>query len=354
MPWISIDGIKYPSDQLPYTKEYSEHVKNALNFVQEWTSETKQFVLKTSGSTGEPKEILVTRQQMIDSAKQTIKALQLKPNQTSLLCINSNFIGGKMMIVRSLLNQMNLIIEEPTSNPLIKINEVIDFMAIVPLQLNKIITEQSTKKKLNTIKSVIVGGGKVDYTLEDQLQNVTCPVYATYGMTETVSHIALQKLNGQKKSPYFTTLDKVIIDKDDRGCLTINAPVTNHKTIVTNDLVDLIDKNTFRWLGRIDNVINSGGIKIQSEQLERKIEEEFFKMKMTNRFFIYGVDDQLLGNKIILFIEGKDKNKPILDNLKKVLTKFEMPKNIYFIEFFNETDTGKIQRDATVNSFKKA
>ncbi len=351
MAWVLFDTIKHPIDQLDSDIAANPFQNEVLTFINQWYNGQTTFRLTTSGSTGKPQEIEISREQMAISAKNTINALNLLPDQTVLLCINPAFIGGKMMLVRALINNMNIVALEPSSNPLINMGTPVDFIAVVPLQLTNILNNEQTKQKLDEAKAVIVGGGEIGPALEKDLQSITTSILATYGMTETVSHIALRQVNGAAKSKYFTAFDDVILSVDHRDCLTICAPVTNNQTIITNDRVELIDSQRFQWLGRVDNVINTGGIKIQAEEVEQKIEPIISKIS-SSRFFIYGISDELLGQRVTLFIEGEEKNgmSILIDQFKAVLTRFELPKDIVFIQRFIETDNGKIQRQKTIES----
>jgi o-succinylbenzoate---CoA ligase len=355
MAWISFDREKYSIEEIANFKSETVFQKKVVLFIQQWQEGEEKFVLHTSGSTGKPKEITISRNQMCLSAEQTIKALNLLAGQTALLCINPAFIGGIMMLVRALIYDMNIVAKEPSSNPLKDIETQIDFMALVPMQLTGILSEESTKQKLNELKAVIVGGGTIGTSLENDLQEIATPIYATYGMTETVSHIALRKVNGSDKSTHFTAFEQVKVGLDTRGCLTINSPITNHKTIVTNDLVELIDEKKFKWLGRIDNVINSGGIKIHSEELEQKIGSLFAEIGFTPRFFIYGLPHEILGQQVALFIEGEENkaDQNLVKLLKESLSRYEAPKSVAFIKKFVETDNGKIQREKTVKLYSE-
>lgn len=322
--------------------------QNAISFYNDWKNGKKQFELTTSGSTGSPKSIIISKTQMEISASQTIDVLNLKPSDKLLVCINTKFIGGKMMLVRGIINSMLLYVVEPSSNPLRSITQHIDFMAVVPLQLH-IMLNEGEHKKLNKMKAIIVGGAPINKQLKTQLEQLEVPVYATYGMTETVSHIALKRLNGLDRSNYFTSLGDVKITKDNRNCLTVTGSVTNHTVITTNDVVKLINSNQFEWLGRYDNVINSGGIKVNPEQVEKKIEQIFLEINIHQRFFIYGMKDELLGQKVALIIEGDEfDTTPLHQLLLKQLEKYSCPKSIIFIAQFVETETGKIKRSETI------
>lgn len=326
---------------------------NALSFCQQWINGHQQFSISTSGSTGVPKAIQLERKQMQASAKKTIKALQLPTGSNFLVCLNTEFIGGKMMLVRGLEYNMNLYLAEPSSNPFIGIDDTLhlDFAAMVPLQIQTIIEEGGKAlTKLNSMKALIIGGAPVSYSLLQEIEKLKVPIYATYGMTETVSHIALKKLNGVNRSDYFQLLDGIEIKLDNRGCLIIKGDVTNNQTIITNDIIDLVDQKHFRWLGRADNIINTGGVKVHPEQVENQIEKVFNKLELTNRFFIAGQPDEKLGQKVTLFIEGEMFNSVIIkENMNEVLSKYECPKEIHFVLKFAETGSGKLNRKETTH-----
>jgi o-succinylbenzoate---CoA ligase len=320
-----------------------------LQFSKDWLSEKKQFSIFTSGSTGKPKEIILNRDQMVASARMTGLALGLKKDDRSFICLNTEFIAGMMMLVRGFELEMRMTISEPTANPLKNIpsTEKFDFTAMVPMQMQKILEESTDKINiLHGMKAVLLGGSPVSASLEENLQIIKAPVYSTYGMTETVSHIALRRLNGEHRSELYSVLDGVNTGKDERGCLTINAPSTRHHTIITNDLVELTGKHTFRWLGRIDNVINSGGYKIHTDYLEEKIDRIFHEAGIQNRLFISSMPDSEFGEIGVLVVEGRIDQISALKLLKEKLKKFEVPKKMVLIEKFPETPTGKIDRIA--------
>jgi acyl-coenzyme A synthetase/AMP-(fatty) acid ligase len=195
-----------------------------------------------------------------------------------------------------------------------------------------------TMQKQAMVNSAILGGAKLSDTLAHQLQYCNAAVYETYGMTETITHIAAKRIG----TDCFETLPNVSIAKDDRGCLIIQAPNIVSSTIVTNDLVEIISDNQFKWLGRFDNVINSGGIKYFPEQIEAKL-----ALKINQRFFIAGLPDDNLGQRIALFIEGE--KFPLEASIFNELEKFERPKEIHFIPNFIETNN-KLKRFEMVNN----
>ena len=302
-------------------------------FISEWYSTNIEMDLKTSGSTGKPKSISVKKDWMQNSAELTRKTFGLKKGDSALLCMPMKYVAGKMMVVRALELGLDLKVVEPSSNPLKNMDEIIDFAAMVPFQL------ENSLNDLDQVKTLIVGGGQVSPKLVEKLQIESTQVYETYGMTETLTHVAIKPLNGPNISDLFRALDGIHFEKDDRGCLAIHASALNPVPIVTNDLVELIDENSFRWLGRFDNVINSGGVKIIPELVEAKL----LSIIPNNRFFINGESDESLGEKVVLVVEGN-----VIEISFDSLEKFEKPKEIYFISEFLETESGKIRRGETL------
>jgi O-succinylbenzoic acid--CoA ligase len=333
----------------------NDYERDAVNFCHDWLNKKKCFTLFTSGSTGIPKPIELLREQMEVSASSTVSALGLKSGDTSLVCLNTQYIAGIMMLVRGMVLDMNMIITPITSSPLSGLDEntKIDFTALVPLQLQTILEEGESKslKILNLMKAIIVGGASLSSALEDKIQKLSSPVYSTYGMTETVSHIALRRLNGKDRQDYFKTLPGISIDIDDRGCLKIFGKVTKDTWLNTNDLVKLLDKDKFVWLGRIDNTINTGGIKIQPEKVEKALEK--ILSQDGRRYFIAALPHPKLGEAVTLFLEGKEMIDSLLhEKIRSCLDKFEMPKAVLYIDAFPMSATGKIEKKKLQDSFK--
>jgi O-succinylbenzoic acid--CoA ligase len=246
-----------------------------------------------------------------------------------------------MMLVRALTLGWDLDVIESTSNPLQEITKEYDFSAMVPLQLRNSIS------KIDQIKTLIVGGGVVSRELKKAIQTIDTNCYATYGMTETITHIAVKKLNKFSQSELesesvYKTLPDVTISKDKRSCLVIRAPKISDENIITNDVIELISKSEFNWKGRLDHVINSGGVKLHPEEIEQKLSNTIY-----SRFFVAGILDEILGEKCILVIEGE--NYPITKKHFSKLSRFEIPKAIFFIPKFIETGSGKIQRLKTLD-----
>jgi o-succinylbenzoate---CoA ligase len=335
----------------------SSFEKETLSFIQDWLNGKEHFTLHTSGSTGTPKLITVRRDQMIASANATAKALQLKTNDTSLLCIDSKYIGGKMMLVRAFVVGMQITAVEPEANPLEKIprDQCVNFAAFVPYQVQHILVSNGPHS-FDPIKKLIIGGSALPPSTTFQLQSVNSECYATYGMTETISHIALQQLNGHDKQQYFHTLPGIVLQTDERGCLIINAPYIDHP-VVTNDLVELINKEAFYITGRWDNVINSGGYKVIPEKVEATIQKILDDTETKMKFFISGISDPVLGQKVVMVVEA---NSHTVENflrffelLRSSVHRYEVPKAILLSGPFLYTETGKINRLQSLNNIQK-
>jgi o-succinylbenzoate---CoA ligase len=352
-PWIIANGITYNLSEIQQGQFKSNPENSALRFCNSWLNGENEFTLQTSGSTGKPKSIHVTRHQLKASAELTNSFLNLQRGYTSLICLDTRYIAGIMMLVRSMEAGLNMYIVEPTANPFEKIpsHVTIDFMALVPYQLETILGSPH-KIELDKITIALVGGAPLSKEIREDLKSLSCTFYATYGMTETLSHIALQKLNGENTKDFFQTLNNISIEVDQRGCLLINAPHLGSDSIVTNDLVELISKNQFRWLGRFDNVINSGGVKVIPEKIESAITPLMTELNLINRFFISGLPDRTLGEAVILFIEGEmletRLEQTLMQRLKETVGKYEVPKSIRYVSKFIQTDTGKVNKPKTL------
>lgn len=331
-PRFRLNGLSITSDKITtltenLLKSDSETDQALGTFFKDWFNDSEFMEMQTSGSTGTPKKLQIKKQSMIQSALATGSFFDLQPGQKVLNCLPVKYVSGKMMVVRSMVLGLDMDYVAPSSNPLENTKTVYEFVAMVPLQV------QNSLRELNRIKKLIIGGASVDPALDRQLILLSTQTYATYGMTETVSHIALRKI-GERT---YNALPNVTFSTDDRNCLVIEAPGIMDEKIITNDLVELISLSEFIFLGRADNIINSGGIKLIPEKIEEKI---FPYIKQ--RFFVIGKPDPKLGEKLILVVEGK---KTEFDSdIFKVLDTYEKPKEIIFVEKFKETETGKIIR----------
>ncbi len=316
--------------------------KSIFQFITEWLDDKDYVLVKTSGSTGKPKIIQVEKDRMIASAKATNTFFGLDKSKKALLCLPTEYIAGKMMIVRAFVGCFDLHYLEPKSDALLKINDDFDFTAVVPLQLESVLKSENAQL-INRVKKMIVGGAVVRQDLIQRLEQVKTEVWATYGMTETVTHIALQGLNGKYKTDYFQGLPNINFKLDERGCLRINAPAVSRNAVQTNDSVELLNPYQFRFLGRVDFVINSGGIKLSPEILEQKLETY-----IESDFAFSSKADKVLGEKLVLVIEEKTYSREKLEKLdiilKTVFDRFEQPKEILFIQELPKTKNGKLGR----------
>lgn len=292
---------------------------------------------------------------MAASAKMTGKALQLQARDQALVNLNTRYIAGIMMLVRGMELGLHLAIREPSATPLsgFEADVCFDLLSFVPLQLENTLEKEPEKSTvLNCAKAIIVGGAPVSVTLEEMMQTIDAPIYQTYGMTETVSHVALRRLNGLQKQDYYTLLEGVKMAVDERGCAVIDTSLPGLAPVVTNDVIEMITPATFRWLGRADNVINSGGVKVQAEKVEQVIEKIFGNFNIKKRFFVFSLPHMQLGEAVTLFVEGELFNNLTEDYLIKqlhtFLAKYEVPKTIRYVSSFAETPTGKIDKRATV------
>ncbi|MDN3691378.1 AMP-binding protein [Chryseobacterium tructae] len=316
---------------------HSEFEKKVENFLKEWASEEEMVKVQTSGSTGVPKIFGIEKQKMINSAVMTCNFLGLKEEDTALLCLPVEYISGKMMIVRSMERKLNLIISEPSLHPVENLDQEVDFCAMTPLQV------ENSLDKLHLIKNLIIGGAAVSESLKNKILqmnlNRSNRIFETYGMSETLSHIGLKQLMPEPED-YFTVFENVSISLDERGCLAIFAPNVNAEQLVTNDLVEIKNDKQFRFLGRIDNVINSGGAKIFPEALEKLVKKE-----IPNEALFLGLPDESLGQKLILIIEGHQSDEVIRKISDVPFEKnFHKPKEIIFIDQIPRTPNGKVSR----------
>lgn len=315
-------------------------VADFKRFLDDWNNESNTIYQYSSGSTGPPKLVEIPKWKMKASAQMTGDFFELDKMSNCLLCISPNYIGGKMMIVRSELYNLELLIADISSNPLKELNETVDFVAMVPLQVETIL--QDNPEKLDLIKHLIIGGAPVSIELEKRLQERSCSAYSTYGMTETVSHIALKRLNA-KNTAFKAIGDTSFREKEEE--LIIDCPQLQITSLHTNDIVDLIDEHHFHWKGRKDFVINSGGIKIHPEVIEGIIKTTY----EVGEFVVSSIKDVTYGEKIIIVCERNsyDKINQIIENWS--FDRYKKPKNIYIIDPLPRTKNGKLDRMAIRN-----
>lgn len=338
-----LNGFEFKKDDLcrvaySFIKEGEDFEKSVGDFILNWFDEKSYIEITTSGTTGEPKTIQVEKQAMVNSALATGDFFDLQSGDKVLHCLPTKYVAGKMMFVRAFILGLEMDFVAPSLKPLDAVEGNYDFCAMVPMQVKYSIDQ------LHRVKKIITGGVKVHKTLEDLIKNsgITTEIYETYGMSETITHVAAKKIGEEA----FTLLPNIKITQDDRDCLVIDAPSISSEKIITNDIVKIVGENKFIWLGRFDNIINSGGIKMIPELIEEKLAS-----KINRRYIIAGLPDSLLGDRVVLAIEGEpfDLDK---EEIFKGLEKYEKPKEIFFIRHFAETPTGKIIRSESLEKFR--
>ena len=312
--------------------------KSIHSFLKEWESSDELMYVQTSGSTGPPKTIQLKKEHMIISAKKTLSQLQIADASTLHLGLSTKTIAGKMMLVRALVNDSNLIVSEVSTNTLAKINEPIHFSAMVPLQLENYLQSQVNKP----IETIIVGGAPINRQLEQEATKSLSKIYHTFGMTETISHIALRRLSNEANEPY-RALPGIQFSCNINNELMISFPEISEIPIETRDIIELITPTTFNWIGRSDNCINSGGIKFFPENIEQRIGQI-----ISCPFIISSIPDKQLGQCIVLLVESDDSIQFSKNDFSELLGKFELPKYFQTIKEFIKTASGKINRTLTL------
>ncbi|MAN60223.1 MAG: O-succinylbenzoic acid--CoA ligase [Flavobacteriaceae bacterium] len=348
-PSFTFNGLHYESadELLHFAKKLKDHGDDYEihmgKFLEKWLGPDTHILVKTSGSTGKPKKISLSKSAMIHSARATATYFKLGENTSALLCLPANFIAGKMMLVRAMVLGWQLHVVAPEKDALTQYDNDYDFVAMVPYQV------YFSLPALKKVKKLIIGGGPITSDLEQKLQHVPTEAFATYGMTETVTHIAIRRINGPARTEVFSALPTVKFSVDTRNCLRIQAPGIIEEDIVTNDVVKLISATSFEWLGRYDNVINSGAVKVFPEKVEEKLAAH-----ITYPFIIASEIDEALGERIILILEKRD--EALLPNYAQAfatLHPYEKPKRIYTVSEFPYTETGKVKRNDVIQMLRK-
>ena len=348
------------------------------DFLSEWNNGSDRVLVHTSGSTGKPKPMMVEKKRMLNSARITCDFLGLKPGDSALLCMSLDYIAGKMVVVRSIERHLHLISVSPSGHPLKDIdlkdvngkdvNGEITFAAMVPMQVYNTLQVPEERERLTHVRHLIIGGGAIDASLEKELRSLpgNIAIWSTYGMTETLSHIALRRINGAEASEWYQPFDSVKISQTDEGCLVIDAPLVCAETLVTNDIVEIesyiynkvekhekVEKLRFRIKGRKDNVICSGGIKIQIEEVEALL-----KPHLEKPFMIAKKKDEKFGEIAVLLTEDEDLKK-VEATIRRLLSgksddsnksseskshKYWIPREYLHVDHLPLTETGKPKR----------
>ena len=342
---------------MPNVSELDKVKMGIEEFLSEWQNESATVLVHTSGSTGEPKPMWVEKRRMEASARMTCQFLGLHEGDTALLCMSLDYIAGKMMVVRAITCGLRLLTVPPTGHPLAlppssfplppsPSTPPIDFAAMVPMQVWNSLQVPEERERLMAIRHLIIGGGAIDDALARSLVDFPNQVWSTYGMTETLSHIAMRRLNGPDATDWYTPLPGVSLSQTADCCLVIDAPALHDGLLVTNDIVEtspqLIHPSPdsvvrFRVLGRKDNVICSGGIKIQAEEVERLL-----RAHLRVPYIITKRRDPKFGEIVVLLTEGDTTDAEAV--CRDVLPKYWQPRAYVHTDHIPLTETGKTAR----------
>lgn len=316
--------------------------QDIITFALEWLDERNSFFwVPTSGSTGAARKISVSRKQMVQSALATGDHFNLQPGNKVLLALPAHFIAGKMMIVRAMVLGLDLYYLPPEISVIEYVTEDFDFCALIPLQLQFAI-DHELHHQIEKIKMIIIGGAPLSADYQEKIKYLKPHFFATYGMTETITHIAIKSLNRPESSHHYSCLPGIAIDKDENDCLRIFSDRLPQKVIQTHDRIKLISDQEFDILGRADFVINSGGLKIQPEEIEAEL-----KSLIKFEFMIGYKQDALLGQKLVLMIEaqeGQVDTEKIFEQMKSKLAKNHVPKEIVLVPKLFRTENHKMDR----------
>ncbi|HCS21113.1 MAG TPA: O-succinylbenzoic acid--CoA ligase [Bacteroidetes bacterium] len=346
-------GLFLNFDFYPWTKlkNYQGDV-SVLQFCRDWLLGMDAFMRYSSGSTGTPKAISIHRKQMLASVAATAKILKPSSTDQILLNLNPDTIGGTMSLVRAMEWGLNIHVFPADGNPMIPLDHIHPFTlcSLVPLQLHDILKDPESIAKLNQFRVVLLGGAAIDHALFAAIQELRPIVYHTYGMTETCSHIALRQLNGEEKQERFHPLEGVSLRLAEDRTLLIDAPMAIHTSLKTNDLARIYSDQSFEIIGRLDRTLISGGVKMQLDELEALFSPLFPDLS----FFLYGLEDARLGQKMVLVLESEPFSTPELEKkLKELAPAYKAPKAIIFAPRFERTLTGKTDRINTIRKWAK-
>ena len=312
------------------------------SFLHEWYNDTNYITVNTSGSTGSPTSIHLKKTVVLHSALKTCEIFKLSQDSTAVLALPVNYVAGKLMLIRAIACGLNLLLIEPDSNPILHINGKIDFIALTPMQLKNGLP---LHEKINLCHTILLGGSPIDSSIMEQLNTYDSNIYQSYGMTETATHVALRPINHAETIQPYTAIPGVFFETDNRNCLLIYAKHVSKKAIVTNDIVELIDNTQFYWKGRFDFVINTGGIKVFPEEIEKRIS------KVINfPFYITGKSDEKLGEKVVIIIQKENYDAYLKheEKIKILLSKYEIPRDIIKVKKIRFSENGKIIREISL------
>lgn len=341
---LTIEGITYSRTELLETAraippEMPPSRQDLFRFLADWFSDSPEITVHTSGSTGTPKPIVVRKEQMMRSAEMTVSFLGLGEKDTTLLCLPLSYIAGKMIVVRALVAGLDVYPVTPSGHPLAGLSVPFRFAAMIPLQVYNSLQSGEEKEALQRIGRLIIGGGPVDNSLRNEIAGFPHPVYSTYGMTETLSHIALQRLNGAEASNRYVPFPSVQVSLSADDTLVVDAPLVNDHTLVTNDVARIYPDGSFSILGRKDNIINTGGIKVQIEEVESRL-APFISVP----FAIASQPHPKFGEIVLLLMQGNIDLPVLKKQMEQHLLPYQLPKKICFVNKLPFTASGKINR----------
>ncbi|WP_321519756.1 AMP-binding protein [uncultured Bacteroides sp.] len=336
---LTLDGVTYSHEEiLSFLKDKSEYC-GLYTFLFQWFDGDTHIKVHTSGSTGKPKELVVRKEQMMQSARLTCEFLNLRKGDTALICMSMDYIAGKMMAVRALIAGLDLHFMASCGHPFEKLDKPFRFVAMVPLQVFNSLQIPEERERLKQTEILIIGGGTIDPLLEEELKDFPSEIYCTYGMTETLSHIALRRISGQEASLSYRPFSSVNLSLSPEDTLVIDAPLVSDERLVTNDIAEIHADGSFDILGRKDNTINSGGVKIQIEQVEAKL-----KPLLNTPFAVTSQSHPKFGEIVVLLVVPPVNTEILKDEMAKLLSPYQMPKKIILVDAIPQTESGKISR----------
>lgn len=337
---IRVEGREYGPADIALLRGRDAAMDDLADFLEEWFSESPTVQVQTSGSTGAPKVMRVEKARMEASARMTCSFLGLEPGNSALLCMPLRYIGAKMMVVRALVWGLDLYCVQASAHPLGMLGFAPDFLAMTPAQVYSSLEKEDEAALLRAVRHCIIGGGAIDAALWERLRGFPHHVWSTYGMTETLSHIALRRLSGPEASDWYAPFEGVSLRLTEEGTLAIHAPAVCAEELVTNDIAELGDCGRFRILGRRDNVINSGGVKIQMET----VEEQLLPL-MPCAFQITAAPDEHYGEVVAMLAECEAQEEAF-EALFAPLHAYSRPKHVFFVPELPRTGSGKPDRAA--------
>ena len=340
-----IEGKQYPYNELIewiHSMSEDQYINTIKSVYKKWLDNNNYISIFTSGSTGKPKEIKLEKSRIYASAKISLAYFKLKKGNKVLLVLPAQKVGGLMLIIRSIIGQLDLCYKKPSLNPFkSELTCDFEFCSLTPAQLAAAWESKNSRRETRKINRILLGGSGIPKGLENEIEKEENVYFHSYGMTETISHVAIRILNGDKKTGYFKALEGVTFESNEDNQLIINAPKILSNPLLTNDVAELIDAKKMIFKGRVDNVVNSGGIKLIVEEIENRLSGIF-----SNEFYLCGIPDEILGEKLVLVIKGslKKDESNVLDNKFDFLQKYEVPKVVYLVQDFNYTKNGKLIR----------